>query len=75
MTASGSELVWDVALSGKAVGNVIVSIPTAIGRPLIERGYKRARLTVTEDGILLAPYKGGKAPASTAVDLPEWGKP
>lgn len=75
MTASGNERAWDVALNARKEGNVQVVIPAAIGQTLIERGYNRARLTVTEEGILLVPYKGGKAPALTAVDLPEWGKP
>lgn len=67
---------WDVAITRTSPrGNTMqIAIPAAVGRSLLERGFNRATLTLTEEGILLVPFRsesvhsgyGGK------VDLPGW---
>lgn len=62
---------WDVGLRvANRSGTMEVTIPKPVARSLVERGYTRARITVTEEGILVAPYKG--EPAVHKADIPDW---
>lgn len=64
---------WDVSLTRttKAEGGPIqVALPSVVARELRERGFTRAKVRLTDDGILVVPYVGQK----TTVVLPEsWG--
>jgi hypothetical protein len=67
--------VYDVSIrraGGGGEGVMAVMLPAAVGRALAERGLNRARLEITDDGILVRPYRGeGKLAARSVVDLPE----
>ena len=66
---------WDVALVRHATSSgesLMIRFPVVLARALNERGLNRARLMVTEDGILVVPFAGLKG--RSAVELPEgWG--
>jgi hypothetical protein len=76
---------WDIALSYAPTGGNSVNpsnfarlgLPVALSRPLIERGYNRAKVTITADGILLTPYhrEGSSSPPASPIDLPDWDTP
>jgi hypothetical protein len=65
---------YDIALTG-APAFVQCRFPSVLARALAERGYNRATLTVTEEGLLLKPYRSDSPTASTPTiaELPEWG--
>lgn len=65
---------WDVSLT-KRGDSMVVAIPSAVGRVLIARGQFRAKVSVTEAGILVVPYKheGGARRQTRSVEVPEWG--
>ena len=75
---SASEHVWDLSLtrnkrSGKAFQ---VTIPVAIARELMARGYNRTKLRITPEGLLFTPYHSDDITDSrnaSGVTLPEWG--
>ncbi|RDI73332.1 hypothetical protein Gocc_2932 [Gaiella occulta] len=68
---------WDVAMTPRKKGGPVqVVIPAPIARSLGERGYNRARVRLTGEGILYIPYRrDGVAESlrSRKVDLPDWG--
>ena len=54
-----------------------VIFPAAISKVLIDRGYDRVIITVTEDGLLLKPYKcddDNQTDRLQPAVLPEWRK-
>lgn len=63
---------WDIALSPQAnkPGQMIVRMPTELARALINQGYNRATVTLTDDGILLTPYQRVRDPGP--LELPNW---
>lgn len=68
---------FDIALTNHSTikGRVGLTMPAAIGRALIAKGYNRATVTLTDEGILLRPYvaeKNGRAGRQSDVALPEW---
>lgn len=67
---------WDIALPSTG-NNKAASLPAAIGRVLNERGMHRAKLTITDDGLLIKPYVAERVrdgrPRGEFVVLPEWG--
>ena len=66
---------WDVALSPHKLGaSLHVGIPAAIAAVLIERGMFRAKLAITDEGLLLTPYVASTRKKEPGVDLPDWGK-
>jgi hypothetical protein len=69
---------WDTALSRRSQNPggrqwlVQMVFPADLSRSLLKAGYNRARLTVTEEGILLLPYRGEGQQRLAQADLPEW---
>lgn len=63
---------WDVSLSriSKDSGTIQVALPAIVARALLEKGYNRAEVTVTEDGILIMPYKSEGPKKDSSIDLP-----
>ena len=51
------EKIGDTALSRDKNGNLSMRIPARLGRVLAMKGYDRANVFVTEEGILLKPYR------------------
>ncbi len=62
----------DVALTIRPTGQTIVTLPITIGRALVERGYNRCRIEITDDGILLHPYVSNETAKEPKATLPEW---
>ena len=68
---------WDTKL-GNTLGKkpmARVIFPSAISTVLIDRGYDRVTITVTEDGLLLKPYKcvdDSLTDRLHPAELPEW---
>lgn len=51
---------FDVSIrraGSKEHGTAVVSIPAYFGVPLMEAGFWRAKVTMTDAGILIRPYK------------------
>lgn len=65
---------WDVKLTraSKRYGTLQVCVPAPVGRQLLELGLNRARVSLTEEGILLVPYRGNEKTRGATVDLPAW---
>ena len=65
---------WDIALGPvKGRASLLMNLPSPISRVLVARGQLRAKVTITEAGLLLTPYKSDPETThgGTAV-LPEW---
>ena len=65
---------WDVTLYFQRDGLVRIGIPKPLGRGLREKGYTRAKLQITDAGILLVPYAGDRVITNSqdTVALPDW---
>lgn len=63
---------WDKALTPHPSGTMYVGLPSAVGRALREQGFDRTSVEVTDEGILLRPYKSGGVKGAGAVVLPAW---
>ncbi|MDQ3024021.1 MAG: hypothetical protein M3R04_06530 [bacterium] len=77
-TVVGGKEEWDVSITRprKNGNSMQVVIPASIGVVLQERGFYRAKLTITEEGLLICPYKAspiGKGGKTKRVELPNWG--
>jgi hypothetical protein len=70
------EETWDIALrktGTKSSPAWTYTLPVAIGRELVKRDLWRAKVTLTENGILVSPYKATPPPLrvnSQSVELP-----
>ena len=67
---------WDVAIGREGVVGRRIMFPRPLARGLDAKGYNRAKVRVTAEGILLVPYKSEEAAkngaAMLSADLPDW---
>lgn len=72
--ATQEVVVFDMALVSHPSGTVVVMIPASVGRALREKGFNRAVVEVTDEGILLRPYRrdAGVKRRDVVADLPAW---
>lgn len=66
---------FDAALSrnGNSQNSMQLSIPGVLGASLIERGYNRATIEVTAEGLLVKPYHSEtKTRTAEKIELPDW---
>ena len=65
------KLTWKT--NGTGTSHYSLTIPVELSRPMHERGYNRARISITDDGILLTPYVAPDNGVVAVTDLPDWG--
>jgi hypothetical protein len=68
--------IYDIALTKVKTNNshrLVASLPVRVSLAMLERGYNRATLEITEDGILFRPYKSERG--SSHALLPDWDDP
>ena len=65
-----SEQEYDVAISFKQI-----VMPSALAKVLADAGMHRAKLTITDQGIIVVPYVApvGVSRARREITLPKWG--
>ena len=65
---------FDVAISQRTNGKApqaFVLFPMGLSRPLLDRGYNRAVIRVTDEGLLVVPYTAERAGRGGVAELPE----
>ena len=66
---------FDVSISSMTNGRY-VRFPLWLSRALEAQGFNQVHGTVTDDGILLRPYKSNSTRTRMEpVELPDWSKP
>ena len=63
---------WDVSMRGNR-GTLQITVPIAVARALVAKGYDRAVLSLTEEGLLYKPYASEhqrRTSRSDSVELP-----
>lgn len=63
---------WDISITRQNKNGVRqISLPVSVSRALNDKGFNRAILRLTSDGILIVPYVGRKkTPQKATVVLP-----
>lgn len=63
---------YDAGIYRHTKGAHMLVIPAPLARALTARGYTRATITVTPEGLLVRPYVGLASDKRTTALLPEW---